>query len=63
MELTNDEEQVLDITVDLVKAFCELPDEHPSDMEEFVTHIHSIQRLIMCRPTRRWVNRKDDSDS
>ena len=59
IQLTPDEMEVLDMTVELVNAFAKLPDKHPSDMQEFVHNIHAIQNQIMARPTRRWVNRDD----
>ena len=55
-QLTEQEEWVLDLTVDLANALGRLPVEHDADMGEFVFHIHGIQDKIMSRPTRRWVN-------
>ena len=54
--LTDAEQHVLDLTVELVNAFWALPDEHPSDKPEFVMVIHRMQDMVLSRPARRWLN-------
>ena len=51
--LTDAEQRVLDLTVELVKEFCALPEEHSSDKPEFVMAIHRIQDMVLSRPARR----------
>ena len=54
--LNPDEQHVIDLTVKLTNAFCQLPEEHPADKEEFVQAIHRIQDMVMSRPVRRWMS-------
>ena len=52
-KLTKEEYEILTLIGESVDKFMALPVEHPSEQQEFVHHIHIIQRMIMCRPTRR----------
>ena len=51
--MTEQEKKLLNMTGKLANGFSELPVEHVSDLNEFVHHIHILQRMILCRPTRR----------
>ena len=51
--MTEEERDVLELTVELTNTFSALPVEHPSDQEEFTHAIHRIQDMILSRPARR----------
>ena len=53
MSLTPQERDLLDLSADLYNGFAALPEEHPSDAQEFVHHMHALQRIIMARPAHR----------
>jgi hypothetical protein len=54
--MTEQEKELLGITVNLWNAFLALPVEHPSDRAEFCQNLHVLQNMILARPTRREVN-------
>lgn len=47
--MTTEELKLLDVTVEFVNRFKQLPEHHPSDIDEMVHHIHALQYLIMKR--------------
>jgi len=49
-DLTDEEIDIMGLTRELVNGFANLNQSHPADMEEFVTHIHAIQNIILARP-------------
>ena len=51
--LSAGEHKVLHLSTDLYNAFCDLPNEHSSDIVEFVAALHRIQDLVYSRPGRR----------
>lgn len=53
MQLTEQEQAVMDNLVSAWNAFCDLPVEHNSDTPEFLAGIHRLQEKILSRPTRR----------
>jgi hypothetical protein len=53
MSLTSQELAVMDHLVEAVNGFLDLPDKHPSDVAEFIQHIHVLQRHVMSRLARR----------
>jgi hypothetical protein len=56
--LTEQERKVLDGLAAAWNAFVELPIEHPDDQTEFRHGIHSLQMMILSRPTRRHLQRE-----
>lgn len=52
-KITDKEWVALEATVKLSQVFKDLGEHHPSDMGDFVFHLHAIQALIMKRPTIR----------
>lgn len=53
IELTMPEKDALQATKELWRYFLDLPIEHPDDIPEMKTLIHTIQAKIMMRPIRR----------
>jgi len=51
--LTKQEGNVMDSLVKAWNDFIKLPNEHPSDTEEFCRGIHQCQHVLMCRILRR----------
>ena len=51
--LSEEERNVLSLLATAWNAFLELPEEHPTERQEFMMHIHGAQRLVMARPTAR----------
>lgn len=51
--LTDAEKVCLAKLVEALKLFGDLPDHHPSDMQEMTLHLHAIQNLIAFRVARR----------
>lgn len=51
--LTDDEGVVMDALVTATNAYADLPVEHPSEPDEFVTGIHRAQDLLAVRIARR----------
>lgn len=51
--LTEAEGAVMDALVDAADFYAELPVEHPSEPNEFVTAIHRAQDLLATRVARR----------
>ncbi|WP_333882872.1 hypothetical protein [Sphingobium yanoikuyae] len=54
--LTDAEEALMRLTVDLWNGFLSLPNEHGSDRPEFLATVHDLQRHILSRPARRELN-------
>ena len=52
-ELTPDEHRVLELLAAAWNEFIKLPEEHPSDISEFIFGIHMAQNLILKRPALR----------
>jgi len=51
--MTDDEVLVVHLLADAWNAFCDLPEEHPSDADEFCRAIHAAQDIVLARPARR----------
>ena len=49
VELTEQEKELLKLTVWLYDGFHSLPDKHPCDMDDLRFHVHAIQNKIMKR--------------
>lgn len=56
--LTDEEQNLVDALGNVWNKFLELPNEHPCDNQEFCTIIHQAQRMIECRPVRRYMSDK-----
>lgn len=56
MEMTEQEQAVMDITVQLWNAIKDLPILHASDIPEYLRDIHDIQNRIAARPIIRLHN-------
>lgn len=54
--MTDDEKEIIDQLAKVWNLFISLPVEHPSDLVEFQTAIHSAQLLVMARLGRRIYN-------
>lgn len=52
-KLTNKERELTEALGECWSAFEKLEEQHPSDHDEFIHHIHILQRQVMARPTRR----------
>lgn len=50
---TNDEELIMQKLVDAHNIYAAMEQQHPSDMNEWVTAIHTLQQLIGMRILRR----------
>lgn len=48
-----DEQQLLRDLGKAHNAFCGLPVQHPSDIDEWVAALHDLQKLVMVRVARR----------
>ncbi len=51
--LTEQEQNLLNLTVDCWNSWCSLPKRSDTDNEEFMRTIHAAQRLIALRVARR----------
>jgi hypothetical protein len=51
--LTPKETEVMDNLVNAWNSYVSLPIEHPDDTSEFRHAFHSLQHMILMRPTRR----------
>ena len=51
--MTEEEIHVLDLLGEAWNEFSKLPNSHPMDNEEFVHHIHILQRQVLAREGRR----------
>lgn len=60
--MTPEERAALDALTVAWNLFVALPTEHPDDTTEFRHGIHTLQRQIMARPTRRQINERPDND-
>lgn len=49
-KLTQEEEEILELTAELWNKFLQLPINHPMEMNEMAIKIHDIQRMIISRP-------------
>ena len=47
--MTPEERDLIDNLADAYNAFCQLPREHPSEVEEFAGGIHVLQHLVASR--------------
>lgn len=50
---TPEERRVLQSLGDAATVFCELPRQHPTEVDEFVASIHGAQHLVMARFAQR----------
>ena len=57
--LTIKEEELINELSRIWNKFLELPEEHLSDNQEFCAIIHQAQRMIECRPVRRYMRMRD----
>lgn len=51
--LTDEEDIIGNDLVDAVQRFAALPQQHPNEINEFVTAIHQCQHLLIMRIARR----------
>lgn len=49
-KLTQEEEEILELTAELWNRFLALPINHPMERDEMAIKIHDIQRMIISRP-------------
>lgn len=49
-KLTQEEEEILELTAELWNRFLALPINHPMEQSEMQYKIHDIQRMIISRP-------------
>lgn len=49
-KLTQEEEEILELTAELWNRFLALPINHPMEANEIAMKIHDIQRMIIARP-------------
>ena len=54
--MTKEEKAVIEALSVAWNAFCDLPSEHPDDLDEFRRGIHILQRQVFARPARRQYN-------
>ncbi len=47
--LTPEEIEVAKLAEQVYVKFKELPQAHPSDRDEVISHVHAIQRIVMTR--------------
>jgi hypothetical protein len=47
--LTDEEIAVAKLTGQFFFAFKELPQAHPSDLDEVVFHVHALSRIVLAR--------------
>lgn len=50
---TKEEESVWENLINAHNQFIKLPNGHPSDMHDWITAIHQLQSIMMCRITAR----------
>lgn len=53
MELTKQEQEIIDLTVEIWNKIIALPELHPMDNQETCTNIHDIQNRIYARIVKR----------
>jgi len=51
--MTDEERELLIAIGDCWNKFCLLPRQHASDADDFVTHVHALQMIVMVRMARR----------
>ena len=51
--LTEKEEEIINKIIDIHNLYVNLNIQHPSDLPEWCTHIHGLQKLIGMRILRR----------
>jgi hypothetical protein len=51
--LTDDELEVARVAGEAATKFAALPPMHPSDLADFVHHVHALQSLVMARAAQR----------
>ncbi len=51
--MSEDEKRLLESLGYCWNDFCELEQQHPSDADDFLFHLHALQRIVMARETRR----------
>ena len=54
--MTADEKALVEMLGDAWNGFCDLPEEHPCDADEFCKAIHAAQNIILSRAGRRTMN-------
>lgn len=54
-DLTEKELELLEMSRSIANGFADLPQSHPADMEEVVTHLHGIQNIILARPATEYL--------
>jgi hypothetical protein len=60
--VTEEEYKLVVLLGDAWNAFCDLPEEHPMEREEFCAKIHDLQRAVMARTGRRWLKLREAQD-
>jgi hypothetical protein len=51
--LTDDEDKCMNALVEAYNSYFKLPQDHPSELSEFVSSIHRLQDLLAVRIARR----------
>lgn len=51
--LTHEEKKVVEMLADVWNKYCELPEEHINEKDEFFNAIHVCQRTVLARAGRR----------
>jgi hypothetical protein len=51
--LTEDEQAVLKLAGGFYRAFAELPQLHPADLDEVAFHVHALGRIVGMRAAHR----------
>ena len=51
--LTREEQAVLKIPGQFYRAFSELPQLHPADLDEVAFHVHALARIVAMRAAHR----------
>lgn len=52
-KLTNHEIECLDALAGAWNIFMALPEQHPTDRQEFMYALHTVQRFVLARPGQR----------
>lgn len=50
---TDDEERCHQALMECTQIFCELPRQHPQELQEFIWSVHQIQGILATRVLRR----------
>lgn len=54
--MMEEEKELLNLTGEIWNKYLDLPILHPNDQQEFMYHLHAIQRIIMSREFLRNIN-------